>query len=567
MRTRGIHAAARAALLAGVAALGATALAAAAAPSASASLPHLERRGHATQLIVDGAPWLVLAAELRGTAASTLVNMEPIWPGLVQLHLNTVLLALGWDWIEPQEGRFDFSVVDGLIAGARANHLHIVFLWFGSWKNGISSFAPEWVKQDTVRFPRVRLANDRSVEIISPFSRNALDADTHAYTELMKHLQAVDGEHTVVMMQLENEVGLKGDTRDHGAAATAVHEQAVPAQLLQYFAQHREQLSPELAAVWRAAGGRASGTWSEVFGSGLASDEIFMAWQLARYLEHMSAAGKAVYPLPVFTNTALAPPWSTRTRSYSPGAPQYYLLDVWKAGAPSIDFNAPDIYLPNFDEIAGQFHRPDNALFVPESTSDVHGVANAFYAIGAQDALGYSPFGIDSGLSGTGDLAHTPLAQGYAVLGNLAPVILAHQATGTIGAAWLNTAQPTQQIGLGDYTITCTLRRSTRDQSVQAELGYALVMADGADAFIVAGSDVELTFRPRTPGPPIAGIGDAELGSFVDGKWVATRKVNGDDILLNYDLAGQSQLNQSGSGLRFFAGAPVIQRVHLYRYQ
>jgi hypothetical protein len=541
-------------------------------------LPHLERRGHATELIVDGQPWLILGAELRGTASSTLTNMEPIWPELVQLHLNTVLLALGWDWIEPQEGRFDFSLVDGLIKGARANHLHIVFLWFGSWKNGISSFAPEWVKQDQVRFPRVRLANDRSVEIISPFSRNLLDADTRAYSELMRHLQAVDGEHTVLMMQIENEVGLKGDTRDHGAAAAAVHEQAVPVQLMLYLVQHQQQLSPELAAVWRAAGARPSGTWSEVFGTGLASDEIFMAWQLARYLEHVSAAGKAVYPLPVFTNTALAPPWSTRTRSYSPGAPQYYLLDVWKAGAPSIDLNAPDIYLPNFDEIAGQFHRPDNALFVPESTSDVHGVANAFYAIGAHDALGYSPFGIDdtarllnnrldSGLPGTGDVAYTALAQGYAVLGNLAPVILAHQAGGTIGAVWLNSAQSSQQIGLGDYTITCELRRSTRDQSVQAELGYALVMADGADTFIAAGSDVQLTFRPRTPGPPIAGIGDAELGSFVDGKWVATRKVNGDDILLNYDLAGQSQLNQSGSGLRFLSGAPVIQRVHLYRYQ
>jgi hypothetical protein len=578
MSTRWIRRPVLMALLCCLLGLGAWASAATAPQPASAAVPHLERRGSTTQLIVAGQPWLVLGAELRGTAASSLTNMEPIWPQLVQLHLNTVLLALGWDWIEPQEGKFDFSLVDGLIAGARRNHLHIVFLWFGSWKNGISSFAPEWVKQDQVRFPRVRLANERSVEIISPFSRNALDADTRAYSELMKHLQAVDGEHTVLMMQIENEVGLKGDTRDHGAAGTAAHGEAVPAQLMQYLVQHREQLSPELAAVWRAAGMKSAGTWSEVFGNGLASDDIFMAWNFARYVEHVSAAGKAVYPLPVFTNTALAPPWSTRTSNFSPGAPEYYLLDVWKAGAPSIDFNAPDIYLPNFDEIAGQFHRPDNVLFVPEAIGDVHGIANAFYAIGAHDAIGYSPFGIDntarlvdnrpdSGLPGPEDLAHTALAQGYAVLGNLAPAILAHQATGTIGAAWLNTAVPSQQIALGDYTITCALRRSTRDQGLMAELGYALVMATGADEFIVAGADVQLTFRPRTPGPPIAGIGDAELGSFVDGKWVATRKVNGDDILLNYDLAGQTQLNQSGSGLRFLSGAPQIQRVHLYRYQ
>jgi hypothetical protein len=574
-RIRGLH---RLALLCALLGAGTWALPANAPSPAAGAIPHLERRGHATQLIVDGQPWLVLAAELRGTASSSLVNMEPIWPELVQLHLNTVLLALGWDWIEPQEGRFDFALVDGLIAGARARHLHIVFLWFGTWKNGISSFAPEWVKRDTLRFPRVRIASGRSVEIISPFSSNALEADARAYAELMKHLQAVDREHTVLMMQIENEVGLNGDTRDHGAAATAALAQAVPAPLMQYLLQHREQLAPDLAALWRAAGARSSGTWSEIFGSGPASDDIFMAWHYARYLERVSAAGKAVYPLPTFTNTALAPPWFTRSRVYNAGAPQYFLLDVWKAGAPSIDFNAPDVYLPNFDDIVGQFHRPDNPLFVPESAGDLHGVANAFYALGAHAALGYSPFGVDDtawlvnarpdkGMAGTEDIAHTALAQGYAVLGNLAPTILAHQAAGTIGAAWLNTAHPSAAIELGDYTISCELRRSTRDQGPLAELGYALVMATGSDEYLVAGSDVQLTFRPRTPGPAIAGIADAELGSFVDGQWVATRKVNGDDILLNYDLAGQSQVDQSGSGLRFLQGAPQIQRVRLYRYQ
>jgi hypothetical protein len=578
MTTRGIRCLCRVGLLCWLLGGGSAAQAATDPLPAPGAIPHLERRGQATQLIVDGQPWLVLGAELRGTASSSLVNMEPIWPELAQLHLNTVLLALGWDWIEPQEGRFDFSLVDGLIAGARAHQLHVVLLWFGTWKNGLSSFAPGWVKRDQQRFPHVGLANGRSVEIISPFSADALEADTRAYTELMKHLQAVDRDHTVVMMQVENEVGLNGDSRDHGPLATAAYQQAVPAQLMQYLARHREQLSPDLAALWRTAGGKASGTWSEVFGIGPASDDIFMAWQYARFLEHVSAAGKAVYPLPAFTNTALAPPWFTRSRVYNAGAPQYFLLDVWKAGAPSIDFNAPDVYLPNFDEIVGQFHRPDNVLFVPESAGDVHGVANAFYAIGAHDALGYSPFGIDDtawlvsmrpdkGVAGTDDVAHTALAQGYAVLRNLAPAILAHQAAGTIGAAWLNALHPSQTIALGDYTIACELRRSTRDQGSLAELGYAIVMADGAGDFTVAGSDVQLSFRPRTPGPAVASILDAELGSFVDGRWVATRKVNGDDILLNYDLAGQSQLGQSGSGLRFLPGAPQIQQVHLYRYQ
>lgn len=562
-----------------VAALGTAATApSVAATSDGSAIPHLERRGDATQLIVDGQPWLILGAELRGTASSNLANMQQLWPELTQLHLNTVLLAVGWDWIEPQEGQFDFSLVDGLIAGARAHHLRIIFLWFGTWKNGISSFAPTWVKSDQQRFARVRASSGRSVEIISPFSQSALEADARAYSSLLEHLKAIDREHTVLMMQIENEVGLNGDSRDHGEPATQAFSAQVPAALTQYLMQHRNELSPELAHQWLAAGARSTGTWSQVFGAGPATDDIFMAWQYARYLNHVSAAGKAIYPLPTFTNTALALPWSVRNRSFPAGGPQYFLLDVWKAGAPSIDFNSPDVYAPNFDEVVKQFHRPDNELFIPESAGDAHGVANAFYAIGAHDSLGYSPFGIDDtawlinfrpdkGAAGTADVAATALAQGYTVLQNLAPSILAHQASASIGGAWLNPSHPSQQVRLGDYTLNFELRRSTRDQSFLSELGYGLVMAESANEFVIAGSDMQVTFSPRTPGPAIAGIADAELGSFVDGRWLASRKVNGDDILLNYDLLGQSVLDQSGSGLRFLPGAPVIQRVRLYRYQ
>jgi hypothetical protein len=540
------------------------------------SLPHLERRGDATQLIVDGAPWLILGAELRGTASSTLSNMVPIWPELNRLHLNTVLLAVGWDWIEPTEGHFDFDLVDGLIAGAKQHHLRIVFLWFGTWKNGISSFAPGWVKADQHRFPRARLSDRRSVEIISPFSIEARDADARAYSALMRHLRDTDLDHTVIMMQVENEVGLNGDTRDRDAVAEAAFTAPVPHELLESLTRHKAGLSPALAERWAERGSKSAGSWAQVFGDDVAGDEIFMAWSYARYMEHVSAAGKAIYPLPVFTNTALDDPWDRRVRRASSGGPQYYLLDVWKAGAPSIDFNGPDIYSANFPELIAAFDRPDNAVFPPESLGDVHGVANAFYAVGAHRALGYSPFGIDDtawlinfrpdkGAPGTDDIDNTALAKGYAVLENLAPAILSHQADGSIAAAWLNKSLPQQEILLGDYAIDVELRRSTRDQSFLSELGYALVMADGAKGYVVAGSDVQVTFRPRT-GNDTAGLADVEVGRFIDDQWVNLRKANGDDVLLNYDLAGQAQIRQSGSGLRFLPGAPVIQRVRLYRY-
>jgi hypothetical protein len=279
----------------------------------------------------------------------------------------------------------------------------------------------------------------------------------------------------------------------------------------------------------------------------------------------------------VFTNTALDEPWDRRVKRASSGGPQSYLLDVWKAGAPSIDFNGPDIYSANFAELIAAFDRPDNVVFPPESLGDAHGVANAFYAVGAHRSLGYSPFGVDDtawlinfrpdkGAPGTDDIDNTALAKGYAVLRNLEPVILAHQADGSIAAAWLNKSQPHQEILLGDYAIDVELRRSTRDPSFLSELGYALIMTDGPNGYLVAGSDVQVTFRPRS-GEDTAGLADAEVGRFVDDQWVRLRKANGDDVLLNYDLAGQAQNRQSGSGLRFLPGAPVIQRVRLYRYR
>ncbi len=551
--------------------VGATALAA-------APIPHIEKRGAATQLIVDNQPWLILGGEVANTAASSLPYMETVWPNLTRLNLNTVLVSVAWAWVEPEEGRFDFTLVDQLLDGARRNHLHLVFLWFGSWKNGVSSFAPSWVKTDQARFPRVQLAGGRSVEILSPLSAALLAADTRAYTRFLEHLAQADPARTALMIQLQNEVGVLGASRDHGTVADAAFAAAVPAELTADLTQHRGQLSPALARLWTAAGAKTAGGWTELFGPGSTTDELFMAWQYARFMGHMAAAGKEAYPLPVFTNSWIVQPEDQAPGDYPSGGPQPLTLDVWKAGAPAIDLNCPDIYLPNFADQVAAFHRADNPLFVPESRGDAAGVANAFYAIGAHASLGYSPFGIDDagrllvlrpapGDPKPADIETLPLARGYAVLRDLAPLILAHQRTGAIGAAWLNKETPAQSLALGDYTLNVELRRSSRDQSVLTDLGYALVLGLGPDEFLVAANDVQITFTPRTPGAPIAGIADAEAGTVVDGRWMPGRRLNGDDILLNYHLAREAELDQSGSGLRFGPDGPTLQRVKLYRYR
>ena len=545
--------------------------------SPASTLPHLEKRGAATQLIVDGKPYLALAGETDNTASSSLEYMDMVWPKLVKMNLNTVLVGVGWDWVEPEEGKYDFTLVDGLLAGARKSNLHLVLLWFGSWKNGLSSFVPDWVKADQQRFPRALLKNGRSVEVLTTLSEANLQADTRAYTAFMRHLREVDSaQHTVVMIQLENEVGLIGDSRDRSAAAEAAFVRPVPPELPAYLQQNRETLWPDLRQLWEAAGAKTAGTWHEIFGSSPATDEIFMAWNYARYLERMTKAGKAEYPLPVFTNTWLVQPQDQGPGDYPSGCPEPLTIDIWKAGAPTIDLNAPDVHLRNFSDWASRFHRPNNPLFVPESYGDAGGAANAFFGIGQHAAIGYSPFGVnnadhwgepqpDGHSPVSTEIENLPLARAYGLLAQMTPLILEAQAKGTIAAAWLNPQFPKQDIALGNFVVSVDLQRNRRNPV--PVLGYAIVISAGPDEYFVAGHDVQVTFTPNTPGPEIAGLARVETGRFAKGQWIPGRRMNGDDVVLEYDQAGAAAKNQSGSGLIFGADGPTVQHVKLYRYR
>lgn len=551
----------------------------AAASCLAAELPRLEKRGQAVQLVVDGRPYLILGGEVSNTASSSIEYMDSVWPKLVQLRLNTVLVAVAWDWVEPEEGRYDFGLVDGLLAGARKHDLRLVFLWFGSWKNGISSFAPAWVKRDQARFPRMQISGGRSVEVLSTLSRENREADGKAYAAFMRHLREVDSERrTVLMIQMQNEVGLLGDSRDRSAAAEAAFAGAVPRAVLERLKNDPVAAGGELHRLWVQRGAKTAGSWSEVFGDSRETDELFMAWTYADYLEDLTKAGKVEYALPAFTNTWIVQPEDKGPGDYPSGGPKPLTFDIWKAAAPSIDLNAPDVYLPNFDDWAALYRRSDNPLFIPESRGDAGGAANAFYAIGRHAALGYSPFGIDN----TGrllasrpepdaekpvDLASLPLAKAYGALRELTPSILEAQSLGSISAAWLNPAAPSSEFRLGGYVVNVDLRRNRRNPASLPSLGYALVIQTAPDEYLVAGQDVQVTFRPCTPGPEISGLARVELGNFVEGRWVVKRLLNGDDVLLDYDLAGAAGRFQSGSGLRFGPEGPSIQRAKLYRYR
>src|SRR5512139_1021986 len=360
-----------------------------------AAVPRLVRQGSSTQLMDDGAPFLILGGEL-GNSSGEADYLRPFWPAMQALKLNTLLAPVYWDLTEPEEGRFDFSQVDGLIRDARAHHVRLVLLWFASWKNSMSCYAPAWVKTDTRRFPRARDSSGRSLEILSPFAAQNRQADARAFAALMRHLHELDNEHhTVIMVQVENEIGMIPEARDRSPAADELFAKPVPSALVEYLRRLDTELAPELRALWAAQGRKSAGTWEQVFGPGPAAEEIFMAWHFADYVQAVASAGKAEHPLPMFVNAALIRP-GYLPGQYPSGGPLPHLIDVWRAAAPSIDFLAPDVYFPNVVEWTAKYVRSGNPLFIPEARLSSQSGVQALYAVGAHGAMGFSPFAIES---------------------------------------------------------------------------------------------------------------------------------------------------------------------------
>ena len=533
-------------------------------PEPPQSMPHLAHQHSATQIVVSGKPLLVRGGELENSSASSLTYLDSIWPKVEAMHFNTVLAPVYWQLIEPGEGSFDFSTVDGLIQGARKHHVKLVLLWFGSWKNSMSSYAPGWVKRDEKRFPRAERSDGSSLEILSAFSPDVLKSDYRAFVALMKHLREFDSsDRTVLMVQVENEVGMIPEARDHSALANAAFESPVPAALTEYLAQHRDSLAPKLREAWQSHGSKTGANWTDTFGSGPATDEFFTAWTEGRFTGEVAARGKAVYPLPMYVNAALIRP-GRLPGQYPSGGPLPHLFDIWRAAAPAIDFLSPDLYFPNFIEWAREYVRPGNPLFIPETgrVSAAEMAANALYAYGQLNTMGFSVYAPEF-LKPEDQQA---LSDAYQVIDQLTPLILAKQGTGQMvgirapanfeGAVDLTE----QQFTLGDFTFTAHFRQpapvsiGARAEPDMAGPHGGLIIQLAADDFLVAGSGMVITFGVRGDVDAHAGIDSIWEGNYVNGVWTPGRNLNGDD-------------DNQGRSLRLPSDRFPICRVRLYPYR
>jgi len=470
----------------------------------SAILPRIVRQNGIAQLMVDGQPYLMVAGELHNSSASSSEYMRPIWEKLVGLHLNTVIGTVSWELVEPEENRFDFSTVDDQIKAAEQHHLRLVLIWFGCWKNASSSYAPGWLKLDPKRFPRAdRQPGTTSSspfgdaeKALTPFGDAAVAEDAKAFRALMQHIKTTDIHHTVIMMQVENEVGILGTSRDYSPLARSAWSQPVPAELMKYLVRHKASLLPELSSAWAANGYKESGTWAEVFGTNAASDEVFMSWAFGRALQKITAAGKQALPIPMYANAWLGPqPGQTTPGQYPSGGPVAGMLDVWRAAAPALDLFSPDIYIADFKGACSKYVRSGNPLFFPESRPSV---PNYFWAVGQQNALGVSPFGVED------FAANAALAAANETLRGLAPLILTNRAAGKVMTVMEDdpaTVEKFQRLtGLAisfrgsssemakDLPPAPTADSNLNIKAEKDRRGFAMVIQTAPSEFIVAGS-------------------------------------------------------------------------------
>ena len=490
----------------------------------AAAIVQLHVAGGSAQLIVRGRPFLIRGGELGNSSAGTARAAATVLPALARRDFNTVLMPVAWDQIEPRPGRFQFATLDHWIALARIWHLHLVLLWFGSWKNAFSSYAPRWVLHDPRRYPRAVSAAGTRLPILSVFGRATRDADAAAFAALMRHLRRIDSVRgTVLMVQVESEVGYLGvGGRDRSARANRLFDQPVPPRLLRALAAPGRRLPWRLAAHFAPAGR----SWSSAFGP--RADEMFMAWYYARYIESVAQAGKRQYPLPMYMNAQL-PAAHERAGHYPSGGPYPLCQPIYRVAAPAIDFYAPDLYWPDFERWVTRYRRAGNPVFVPESRLEL-APYDALYVFGEARGFGFSAFGVDRPLAAP-DRAGRALAAVYGALAHLGERFIAAQRSGLTRALILHrhSPRPEQTVALGGYLFRATLARNWRTGVPLARTGAMLVLERRPNVFDLLGSGLAVTvLRNPDTDDRIAGIAGIEALHWRARHWTVAGRLNGD---------------------------------------
>lgn len=519
-------------------------------------------------LAVDGEPFPVIGAEVHNSSSSSIPAIEASFTAVQGLGANTVLAPVAWELLEPTEGTFDFTLLDRMIGAARERGLRLIPLWFGSWKNAVSTYVPAWVKTDLERFPRSELSDGSKVEQVTPFGVAARDADARAFAALLRHIREVDADRTVIAVQVENEIGLLGDSRDRGLLAERAFAAPVPAAVVEAIAG--DENAP-IHAEWRDVGARREGTWAELFPPGDRVDEAFMAAAFAAYTEVVAAAGTAEYDVPLFVNAWLdadsvldgpvALAGGKRPGQYPSGGPVMPVAAIWEALAPSLHFLAVDAYVKDAEPVFAAYRSRRDRLFVPELRADAEGVAQMFSAVGGHRAVGVSFFGVDAYTAEDADAA--VVKDGYALL-SAAATLIRRNPDARIHGFVLNDENPAATLAFDRFTIQVH-SRDEWGMVTPMYPGYGIAIEDGDGAYII-GRGFWITLEPRN-GRKVSFL-SATHYDHADGQLTVARQLNGDETaggtLIPFPPPGSSLL--PGRAIPTRIPEAAVTRISAYEY-
>src|SRR5664280_2002212 len=499
-------------------------------------IPRIVEKDGRYALFVDDAPYLMLGAQVHNSS-SWPAELPKVWPAMEYLHVNTVEMPVYWEQFEPRPGVYDTALIDTLLAEARQHQVHLVILWFGTWKNGSQHYMPEWMKLDTVKYPHVIGKNGDAVDSPSPFAAASLEADKKAFGAFMRHLKTADPERTVIMVQVENEPGTWGSLRDYSPAANKLFEAPVP---------------PEVLSAMQVKGASSAPNWQEAFGP--EAEVNFHAWAVAKYVGQVAAAGKAVYALPLYANAALRDPLKPGAPgSYEAGGPTDNVIPIWKVAAPALDIVAPDIYQNDpaaYLKVLELYHRDDNALFVPETSGGANNARFFFSALGLQ-AIGFSPFGMDYTNPRNTPESLAPTAKNYRLIAPMARDIARLNFEGKLQAVAEEKGKVTQTLAFGPWNavVSYGAARNGRAAGNAEPTGRVLVGQLKDNQFLVAGFQARVDFRPADADKHRQFL-RVEEGAYQNGVFKFLRIWNGDE---------------TDWGLNFGA-EPVVLRVSVATY-
>lgn len=485
-------------------------------------MPRITKDSGAFQFLVDDRPFLILGIQISNSDGFP-GELERTWPLAARIHVNTVEIPIQWQVVEPEEGRFDFSIVDGLVDGARKHNLRLILAWFGGFKNAAMHYAPAWVKRDTQKYPRMIDQSGNPIRTLATHADATIAADGRAFAAFMRHLKQVDGEqHTVIAIQVENEAGVLGTDRDHSESANRLFAGPVPGAVLTAF--HKD----------------ARGTWTDVFGP--YASETFAAYYQALYLNRVAEAGKKEFPLPMFLNvwTDIQDGFYEPGVSHPSGGATTRMLPLYKALVPAIDWISPDIYKRNymqFIEEATPYSRADNPLLIPETGRDLVYCRSMFYALGDLRGIGVSVFGVEGAQDGAVPDNLRNLAATYRVVSGATPLLTEANRRGKLRSAVEQDGAATVVLDFGDYEAMAQFGRmnygygGARAAGTPNLTGRVLIGQIGFDEFVVAGFDTTVNFRPHYgSAKPRADFVSAEEGAYENGVWKPRRQLSGDEI-------------------------------------